>query len=136
MLQKSEYLERVRSSGVIDKFASEDARLAAQSIIEKYCQNPNDFDKLGASLAHQESSPAILELLTNHVGVVANQDLEGAGEQEQQLLRDCLIRVKERDLKIKSKTMLNSIKIGQDPSSAELEDFLKLAKERKGPKNI
>jgi hypothetical protein len=131
MLQKSEYLDHIVGSGCIEKFVSEEARMIAQSIVEKYCQNPNDFDKLGASLIDQ-GLPA--QLLTNHIAFsTLHDELDETGEQ--QLINDCIARVRERDFKIRSKSILNSIKTEQGNDPEKLEVFLKIAKEHKGPKS-
>ena len=93
MLQKSEYLELIKNSGCIEKFVSEEARVTAQNVVEKYCQNPNDFDRLGASLIDQ-GLPA--QLLTNHIAFsTMNSELDEVGEQ--QLIQDCLTRVREKE---------------------------------------
>jgi DNA primase len=134
MLQKPEYLELINASGVLDKFASDEARMVAQQIVERYCQNPNDFDRLGASLISlAEGYSGAQELLTNQAAWRAQTPLDDAGER--QLIQDCLVRVRERDLKIRSKSILNSIKANQDTSDEKLEVFLKIAREHKGPKS-
>jgi DNA primase len=132
MLHKPEYLELVRSSGAVEKFVSDEARMTAQRIIEKYCQNPNDFDRLGASLISQGMSA---HLLTGHIaGNTGSSNLDEAGEK--QLVHDCLVRVRERDLKIRSKSILNSIKNDAGNNAEKLEIFLKISKEQKGPKTL
>ena len=72
MLEDPKYLESIHASGVTEIFVSEEARKAAQSIIEKYCQNPSDFDKLGASLmSHGVNS----ELLASHIALKAQSEV-------------------------------------------------------------
>ena len=135
MLQKSEYLDHIMGSGCIEKFVSEEARMIAQSIVEKYCQNPNDFDKLGALIIAQgidQGLPA--QLLTNHIAFSTMHD-ELDETAEQQVINDCIARVRERDFKIRSKSILNSIKTEQGTDQEKLEVFLKIAKEHKGPKS-
>ena len=137
MLQNQKYLERVRSSGIIEKFASRDAQMIAQRVVERYCQNPNDFDKLAASLIIQDHQSAITtHLLSGHIASEVAMDEAN----ELQLIKDCIARVKERDFKIKSKQILNSLKVDPDPSSAssaeKLEVLLKIAQEQKGPREI
>ncbi len=61
-----------------------------------------------------------------------NSGLDEASEQ--QMIQDCLARVKNRDLDIRKKSLLNSLKLEQDLDSEKLEVFLKIAKEQKGPK--
>jgi hypothetical protein len=139
MLQNRKYLELVRASGILDKFASRDAQMMAQRIIERYCQNPNDFDKLAASLIIQDqagANTATTQLLSGHIGAEVVMDEAN----ESQLIKDCIARVKERDFKIKSKQILNALKVDPDSSSAssseKLEVLLKIAQEQKGPRDI
>jgi len=139
MLQKSEYLERVRASGILSKFVSQDAQMIAERVIEKYLQNPNDFDKLAASLIIQTQDQGMAQdrpssqLLTGHIvgEGFGMKNLDEAGEL--QLLNDCLARVKERDYKIKSRSIINAIKIDSESSHEKLEELMKMAQEQKGP---
>jgi len=126
MLQKPVHLEFIQASGAIEKFVNNEARMVAQKVVEKYCQNPNDFDKLGASLKGEGVNS---ELLTNHIGF--NSGLDKAGDE--QLIQDCLVRVKDRYLKRMSKNLLNSIKSEPDLNNEQLEIFMKIAMEQKGP---
>lgn len=131
MLRKSEYLRIIQDSGAIDKFLDSDARNIARKTVEKYWQNPNDFDKLGASLVGEG---IFHELLTSHIGLdAAIGDLDEAGEL--QLIQDCLIRVKDRHLRAQSRELLSSLKTETDLNSEKLEIFMKIAMEQKGPKN-
>ena len=131
MLEKKDHLTAINESGIIEMFASDEARVIAKKITEKYCQNPNDFDKLGASLLGQGETN---ELLTSQIAFRSTiGELDEAGEQ--QLVLDCLARVKDRHLRGQSKRLLNSIKIESTVNSENLEVFMKIAKEQKGPKS-
>jgi DNA primase len=137
MLQNRKYLERVSSSGIVEKFASREAQVIGQRIVERYCQNPNDFDTLAASLIIQDRPSAVTtNLLSGHIATEVGMDEAN----ELQLLNDCIARVKERDFKIKSKQILNALKIDPNSSSAssseKLEVLLKIAQEQKGPRDI
>lgn len=134
MLHKPEYLELITKSGSIEKFVSDEARDLAQKIVEKYCQNPSDFDKLAASLMSLEDIQGVARQVLNHFFSFRelNSGLDEASEQ--QMIQDCLARVKNRDLDIRKKSLLNSLKLEQDLDSEKLEVFLKIAKEQKGPK--
>jgi DNA primase len=131
MLQKPEYLTSIRESGAIDMFTNVGARELAKKLIEKYCQIPNDFDKLGASLLGQGETN---ELLTSQIAFRTTVgDLDEAGEK--QLILDCLARVKVRHLREQSRKLLSSIKSESDLNSENLEVFMKIAKEQKGLKS-
>jgi DNA primase len=131
MLQKPEYLTLISESGAVDMFASSEAMDIAKKIAEKYCQISNDFDRLGASLLGQGETN---ELLTSQIAFRSMVgDLDEAGEQ--QLIQDCLVRVKDRHLREQSKRLISSIKAGSDLNSENLEVFMKIAKEQKGPKS-
>jgi hypothetical protein len=129
MLEEPAYLEQIHSSGIVEYFAHKETRMAAQKIIERYCENPGDFDKLGASLTSQG---LLSELLTSHIGLRAKNDLDKAGEK--QLIQDCLRRVKDRHLKVLSKSLLSSLKTDSQSTPEDLETFMKIAMEQKGPK--
>lgn len=131
MLKDPEYLKTVVEQGLVDLFSDVSVRDTARAVAERYCQNPNDFDKLAALLLN-EGKPA--ELLTSHIGSdvrMKGPDLEAG---ERQLFADCLSRVKDRHLKRKTKELISTLKIDSDSTSETLTAFMEFARQTKGPR--
>ncbi|MCC6278135.1 MAG: DNA primase [Oligoflexia bacterium] len=127
MLQEPRHLEAIRDSGVIEKFVSLEARQIGEKAVERYCQNPSDFDRLAASLLGEGLSA---ELLTNHIGFQSGLDRAG----EVQLIQDCLNKVRQRHSNRESKQILTQLKANPEMDTEKLQAFMKIAKEQKGPK--
>ncbi len=134
MLESKEYVELVQEAGVIDSFLNDNTRRLAHLIVERYCQNPGDFDKLAASLL-SECTPGESDIIRDSLSFLAEARPSDEAD-EKKLVIDCIRRVNQKVLKRRSKEILNSLKI-QD-SNAEIEikklkDFYEIAKEQKGP---
>ncbi len=133
MLVDKKYLKLVQEAGVISSFISADARMLANRIVERYCQNPNDFDKLAASLLGENTEE--VQILKDSFSIFA-QDRPENKEEEEKMVADCLESVKQKNLKQRSTEILNSLKStdkDSDLTLAKLKDFLEIAKEQKGP---
>lgn len=136
MLIEKEHLELIRDSHVVESFVSEGAKDLSLKAIERYCQNPNDFDKLAASLLAGEALKAeTIQILKDALSVFNLERLKDK-EEERKMIGDCILRVRQRSLKQRSKEILNSIKTDSADSeavTAKLKDFMQLAKEQKVP---
>lgn len=130
MLSKKEYLDFVRDSEIVPMFHHPQTKALGLSILEKYCQNPNDFDKLTAYLSTGEGP---LNWLTSHIALSEGKaPLDKSGEK--QLIQDCLNRVKSRHLKAESKKMLQTLK--SDPNLESLKTFMEIAREQKNQQGV
>lgn len=135
MLERKEYVELVQEAGVIDNFFDGNAKRLAQKIVEKYCQSPNDFDKLPASLLNFEEGqnpPGGENLLEELIFELVDLRPKNKADEEK-LVMDCIGRVKQRRLKAKSKELLAELKSSKASENSEekLKDFFEMAKEQK-----
>ena len=94
-----------------------------QIAIERYGQNPKDFDKLTASLSSRVEEPG---LLTKHLD---ERQFQLDEEKGRQLMNDCLEKARSRSLKAQAKQVLQSMQAADDPK--KLEQFVNIIKSRR-----
>src|ERR1044071_8844950 len=108
---KEVYLKAAIESGVMDLFSHPGAKVVSKRIMEVYRLMPNKFDNLSALLAG-EVQPA--EAVTRHLSEpYRSLNSEGAAK----LLQDCIKRVKEKDLRLKSKELVSNLR-GSNPADS------------------
>jgi DNA primase len=126
LLIKEVYLKEAIASGVMEIFSHPGAKLVAKRIMEVYRLMPNKFDNLSALLAG-EVQPT--EVVTRHLSE-PYRSLNG--ENAAKLLQDCIKRVKENDLRVKSKELVSNLR-GSNPadSSEQLEQIMNIHRDRR-----
>ncbi len=126
ILLKEVYLKEALESGIDDQFAHPGVKLVFKRIAEVYRQMPSKFDSLSALLAG-EVTP--VEIITRHLsGNYTGLDNEAAHK----LLQDCIKRVKQNFLRVKSKELVSSLR-GAGPANPtdQLEQIMNIHKSRK-----
>lgn len=126
ILMKEVYLKEALKAEIGDKFSHTGARGVFQRIAEVYGQMPSKFDTLSASLA-DEVKP--VEMITRHLAEpYTSLDSDGLNK----LLQDCIKRVMETSLRVKSKELVSGLLAG-DPakSSEQLEQIMNVQKTRR-----
>ena len=97
--------------------------------VNKYGQKTENFDRLASSVLLQIKNP---EKLINLVHLSSEDD---NSNQDENLLKECFIRVKDRYLLEKSSVLVTEMK-SSDLSDTKLERFMNLQNERKALKNL
>ncbi|MEM7645418.1 MAG: DNA primase [Pseudomonadota bacterium] len=97
-------------------------------IVAKYGQDPSDFDKLAHLVVSRVKNPEKIMDLIN----ISSPD-EG-GERDEDLLKECFIRVKDRYLQRQASVLVTQMK--DDPSEQNLERFVNIQNDRKALKDL
>lgn len=126
ILLKEVYLKEALSADIADQFSHPGVKLVFKRIAEVYGQMPSKFDSLSALLAG-EVKP--VEMITRHLsGTYTGLNEEAATK----LLQDCIKRVKENFLRLKSKELVSSLRgAGPVNSQDQLEQIMNIHKSRK-----
>ncbi len=126
ILTKEVYLKTALASGVFDQIRHPGAQAVFKRIAEVYRLMPNKFDTLSALLAG-EVHPS--EAVTRHLSDPYRTLTDEAAVK---LLQDCIKRVKENSLKIKSKELVSNLR-GSNPSDSaeQLEQIMNVHKDRR-----
>ncbi len=126
ILLREVYLKEALAADLVDQFAHPGVKSVFKRITEVYRQMPNKFDSLSALLA-DEVTPA--EIITRHLsGTYTGLDEEAAHK----LLQDCIKRVKQNYLRLKSKELVSSLRgtVSANPTD-QLEQIMNIHKSRK-----
>lgn len=126
ILLKEVYLKEALEADIGEQFAHPGVKSVFKRITEVYRQMPNKFDSLSALLA-DEVTPA--EIITRHLsGTYTGLNDEAAHK----LLQDCIKRVKQNYLRVKSKELVSSLRgaVSANPTD-QLEQIMNIHKSRK-----
>jgi DNA primase len=126
LLMQEVYLKTAIDAGVMELFSHPGAKLVAKRIMEVYRLMPNKFDNLSALLAGEVQPP---EAVTRHLSEpYRSLTNDGAAK----LLQDCIKRVKENDLRTRSKELVSNLR-GSNPadSSEQLEQIMNIHRDRR-----
>lgn len=126
ILMKEVYLKEALKAEVGAQLTHPGARRVFERVAEVYGQMPSKFDTLSALLTG-EVSPA--DAITRHL----SETYTGLGEDAAtKLLQDCIKRVKENHLRLKSKELVKTLRGGGPVNSAEqLEQIMNVQKTRR-----
>jgi DNA primase len=97
-------------------------------VVARYGQEPDSFDKLSHLVVSRVENPKKIVNLIN-----ISPDESGA-DQGENLMKECLIRVKDRHLERQAQVIVTQMK--NSPSDADLERFVNIQNERKALKEI
>jgi DNA primase len=125
ILMKEVYLKEALKSDVGDKFAHAGAGQVYRRIAEVYGQLPNKFDTL-SSLLVGEVKP--VETITRHLSEPFTSLNDEAAIK---LVHDCIKRVKENNLRMKSKELVSTLRAGPANPSDQLEQIMNIHKNRR-----
>lgn len=130
ILLKPVYLEEALRAEVGPQLSHAGARGVFERIAELYRREPTKFDSLSALLTN-ETRPA--EVITRHLSDAYTCLAEDAASK---LLQDCIKRVKENYLRLKSKELVKTLRGAGPANSAEqLEQIMNVQKSRRSLNN-
>ncbi len=125
VLNSPELLTKVIESGVHMKVSSESVKKLLSLVIQRYGQNPSDFDKLTPLVFSRIKDP---EELT---GLFKFWSLDGANEEALKTTMSCIKRIEARHLKLQSQIIAGQLQNGQQSDSLEkLEQIMNIHKNR------
>lgn len=125
MLMKEVYLKEALKTDVGDKFANAGAGQVYQRIAEVYGLMPSKFDTLTALLVG-EVKP--VETITRHLSEPFTSLNDEAAIK---LVQDCVKRIKENNLRMKSKELVSTLRAGPANPSDQLEQIMNIHKNRR-----
>ena len=125
ILMKEVYLKEALKSDVGDKFANEGAGQVYQRIVEVYGLMPSKFDTLTALLVGEVKS---VEVITRHLSEPFTSLNDEAAIK---LVQDCVRRIKENNLRMKSKELVSTLRAGSSNPSDQLEQIMNIHKNRR-----
>jgi DnaB-helicase binding domain of primase len=124
-LNSPELLTKVISSEVHQKISSEPVKKLLSLVIDRYGQNPSDFDKLAPLVVSRIKDP---EELT---GLFKFWSLDGAEEEAMKTTLSCIKRVEARHFKLQSEIIAGQMQNGvSDESMEKLEQIMNIHKNR------
>lgn len=126
ILMKEVYLKKALESGALEQLSHPGGRAVAQRIMEVYRLLPNKFDTLSALLTTEvQPSEAVTRYLSEPYCSLKD-------DSALKLLQDCIKRVKENFLRIKSKELVSNLRGSNPAESAEqLEQLMNIHKDRR-----
>lgn len=120
-----ELLTKIDTAHVIEEISSLPLRKLLESVLERYRQNPNDFDKLAAFVVGRVYDPEELS------GLFKFWSLEGAENESDKMIESCIKRVQTRRLKRQSEIIAGQL---LDPTNSQtmekLEQLMNIHKHR------
>lgn len=125
VLNSPESLNKVIETQMSVKISSESVKKLLSLVIERYGQNPSDFDKLAPLVISRVKDP---EELT---GLFKFWSLDGAEDEVMKATLSCIKRVEERYLKLQSQIIAGQLQNGAGVESLEkLEQIMNINKNR------
>jgi DNA primase len=125
VLNSPESLAKVIEVGAGPKFSSDSVKKLLSLVIERYRQNPSDFDKLAPLVVSRIKDP---EELT---GLFKFWSLDGAEDEVMKTTLSCIKRVEARYLKAQSQIIAGQLQNGVEGTSLEkLEQIMNIHKNR------
>lgn len=97
-------------------------------VVSKYGQEPQNFDKLAHLIVSKVQNPEKIVSMINFSS--ANE----GPEQDEEMLKDCLIQVRDRFLQRQASEIVSEMK--RDPSDEKLERFVNIQNDRKALKEL
>lgn len=122
-LKSSKYLDFFVVHGGLEAIGHEGLKGIFSQVVAKYRQEPSNFDKLAHLVVSRVKNPEKI------VNVINISPVDSGDDQDENLLKDCFIRVKDRYLQRQAAVFVTQMK--NDPSGANLEQFVNIQNERK-----
>lgn len=120
-----ELLTKIDTSRVVKEFSSQSLARLLSLVLDKYGQNPSDFDKLAAFVVDRVYDPEELS------GLFKFWSLEGAEAEYNKVIDNCIKRVQTRQLKRQSEIIAGQL---LDPTNSQtmekLEQLMNINKHR------
>lgn len=154
-LSSEELMKTVIEAEVSDSLLSPLLQKALKRAIELYRQSPKSFVRLTAILSNEFENPSFLTLHLSEVGLnlsanfsnsnlregqkgtnkeqAAIQNEQQLEEQKTKLLKDCIQKIKTKEIKRKANILVNELKTQKDPK--KLEQFVNVIKHKQSIKS-
>ncbi len=117
----------IRHQG-LEVLGHDDLKNIFAQVVAKYGQEPESFDKLAHLVVSRVENP---EKIVNMINISPD---ESGADQDENLLKECFIRVKDRYLQRQASVLVTQMK--NNPSDANLEQFVNIQNERKALKEL
>ena len=127
-LKSPKYMEFFINQQGLDCLGNKNLKQIFSQTLSKYRQEPESFDKLAGWVLSKIEKP---EKITNLVNILSNND---DFNQEENHLKECFIRVKDRYLRHQGGLSVGKLKL--DPTNTKLEQFVKIQNDRKALKEL
>ncbi len=127
-LKSLKYLNFFIKNEGLGVLAHKDLKNIFGQVVAKYGQEPESFDKLAHLVVSRVENP---EKIVNLINISPD---ESGADQDENLLKECFIRVKDRYLQRQASVLVTQMK--NDPSGTNLEQFVNIQNERKALKEL
>jgi DNA primase len=129
-LWKEKFLKEVINLKVVDLLSNERVKHFMENIVNLYGHDVNAFATLTSQLMSNEATQLAEDkkLFTMHLHP---QEFNLSDEQGDKMFTDCLIRLRERQLKGQARALLSDLRAEKD--SVKLEQFVNVVKQIQGP---
>ena len=127
-LKSLKYMDFSVKQGVVEYLSHENLKNIFSQVVARYGQEPQNFAKLAHLVVSRVKNP---EKIVNLINISSADEVSG---QDENLLKECFIRVKDRYLQRKASVLVTQMKI--EPSDAKLERFVNIQNERKALKEL
>jgi len=126
MLMKEVYLKEALKADVVDQFSHPGTKGVFLRIAEVYGQMPSKFDTLSALLADKVKPAEVITRFLAEPYTSLNHDAAN------KLLQDCIKRVKNDDLRSKSKALVSGLRgTGEANPTEQLEQIMNIQRDRR-----
>jgi DNA primase len=120
-----ELLHKIRDADVLKEFSTSTLTNLLSAVLDKHRQKPSDFDKLAAFVVSQVEDPEELS------GLFKFWSLDGADDEADKAIENCIKRVKTRNLRRQSEIIAGQLQDPQNTQTMEkLEQLMNINKHR------
>lgn len=127
-LKSLKYLNFFIKHQGVDYLSHEALKKIFSHVVARHGQEPENFDKLAHLVVSKVENP---EKIVNLINI---SSVDEVSDQDENLLKECFIRVKDRYLQRKASQLVAQMK--NDPNEAELERFVNIQNDRKALKEL
>ncbi len=127
-LKSLKYLDFFVNQQGLEVLDHKDLKNIFSQVVAQYGQEPENFDKLAHLVVSRVQNP---EKIVNLINISSG---ESGSDQDEYLLKECFIRVKDRYLRRQASVLVTQMK--NDPSPSNMEQFVNIQEERKALKEL
>ena len=127
-LKSLKYLDFFVKQQGLEFLTHDDLKNIFSQVVARYGQEPESFAKLAHLVVSRVKNP---EKIVNLINISSEDEVS---DQDENLLKECFIRVKDRYLQRKASVLVTQMK--NEPSDAKLERFVNIQNERKALKEL
>lgn len=127
-LKSLKYMDFFVKQQGVDFLGHEDLKRIFSQVVAKYGQEPENFDKLSHLVVSRVKNP---EKIVNLINI---SSVDEVSEKDENLLKECFIRVKDRFLQGQAALLVTQMK--NEPDDEKLERFVNIQNDRKALKEL